>query len=156
MDYKVGAMNIQRGNCRGFTIIELMITVAIIAILAAIAIPSYLGVQKKAARNEAKANLEAVALALEGYMAENNDYGAAGVYTYFCGPNCTKSSFNHAAPIGTIANLGGGYNYNYQITVTTAPFFTITASPRGDGRVAGDVAPFVQSDGTRGPAGFGW
>jgi len=144
---------------KGFTLIELMIVVAVIAILAAIAIPSYLGVQKRAARSEAKATLEAIALALEGYMAENNDYGPTGVYTYVCGEGCLKKSFvGFPAPLGTIANLGGGYDYDYQITVTTtppSPAFRIDANPVR-GRVAGDLAPFLQSDGTKGPANFGW
>lgn len=142
---------------KGFTLIELMIVVAILAIIAAIAIPSYLGIQKRAARSEAKASLEAIALALEGYMAENNDYGPAGVYTYVCGEGCLKKSFSgFPAPIGTIANLGGGYDYDYQITVTTAPDFRIDANP-ARGRVAGDIiAPFILSDGTKGPANFGW
>jgi len=146
-------------NRKGFTLIELVVVVAVIAILAAIAIPSYLGIQKKAARSEAKANLEALALALEGYMAENNNYGPAGVYTYVCGNGCTKSSFaGFPAPLGTIANLGGGYVYDYQITLTTsppAPTFRIDANPVR-GRVAGDIAPFILSDGTKGPANFGW
>lgn len=145
---------------KGFTLIELMIVVAVIAILAAIAIPSYLGIQRRAARSEAKANLEAIALALEGYMAENNDYGPVGTYVYICGDNCTKSAFAPAfiPGLGTIANLGGGYDYNYQITVTTAPpspAFRIDANPVR-GRVVGDMAPFILSDGTKGPASFAW
>jgi len=146
-------------NKHGFTIIELLVVIAIIAILAAIAIPSYVGIKKKADRSEAKANLQVLALVLESYMAENNNYGPAGVYTYVCGFNCTKSSFaGFPAPLGTIANLGGGYSYDYQITVTTAlpaPTFIITANP-ARGRVVGDLTPFIQSDGTKGPSNFGW
>lgn len=148
------------GRChKGFTLIELMIVVAVIAILAAIAIPSYVGIQKKAARSEAKANLEAIALALEGYMAENNDYGPAGTnYWYICGDTCAKSSFGHLAPLATIANLGGGYGYNYQLKIieTPIPAYTVIGRPVR-GYVAGDngrTEPSVDSSGTKLPVGF--
>jgi len=141
----------------GFTLVELMIVVAVIAILAAVAIPSYLGIQKKAARSEAKANLEAIALALEGHMAENNNYGPSGNYSYVCGVGCTKSSFGIPAfPLGTITNLGGGYNYNYWVTLGTAPpgpSFVIAASALR-GNVAGDISPSINSSGAKLPAGF--
>lgn len=144
---------------QGFTLLELMVVVAIIAILAAIAIPSYIGIQKRAARSEAKANLEAISLVLEGYMAENNDYGSVQRYVYICGDNCTKSSFVPAfpVPLGTIANLGGGYSYDYAVNVTSQlnPAYIISALPVR-GRAVGDLTPFVQSDGTKGPANFGW
>jgi len=61
---------------RGFTLIELLIVVAIIGILAAIAVPAYIGVQTRAARSEAKANLQSLRLLEEQFFAENSNYTA--------------------------------------------------------------------------------
>ena len=63
-----------RTNQKGFTLIELMIVVAIIGILAAIAIPNFLQYQMKAKTSEAKVNLGAIKTSLEAYRAENDTY----------------------------------------------------------------------------------
>jgi type IV pilus assembly protein PilA len=61
-------------NKKGFTLIELMIVVAIIGILAAIAIPNFLKFQAKSKQSEAKTNLKAIYTAETGYFGENNTY----------------------------------------------------------------------------------
>jgi type IV pilus assembly protein PilA len=62
---------------KGFTLIELMIVVAIIGILAAIAIPNFLRFQAKSKQAEAKTNLGAMGVAAETYRAEKDTYRAS-------------------------------------------------------------------------------
>lgn len=59
---------------RGFTLIELMITVAIMAILAAIAYPSYIDSVRKARKADAQAQMMELASFMERFYTENNRY----------------------------------------------------------------------------------
>jgi prepilin-type N-terminal cleavage/methylation domain-containing protein len=59
---------------RAFTLIELLIVVAIIAILAAIAVPNFLEAQVRAKVGRAQSDLRSVATALESYRIDNNGY----------------------------------------------------------------------------------
>ena len=60
---------------KGFTLIELMIVVAIIGILAAIAIPNFLKFQAKSKQSEAKTNLGAIFTGELSFFGEQNQYG---------------------------------------------------------------------------------
>ena len=59
---------------KGFTLIELMIVVAIIGILAAIAIPNFLQYQMKSRQSEAKTNLQAIKTSEVSFQAERGCY----------------------------------------------------------------------------------
>ena len=61
---------------KGFTLIELMIVVAIIGILAAIAIPNFLKFQAKSKQSEAKSNLGAIFTGQLAFFGEQNQYGS--------------------------------------------------------------------------------
>ena len=59
---------------RAFTLIELLIVVAIIAILAAIAVPNFLEAQVRSKVSRVKSDLRSVVTALEAYAVDRNDY----------------------------------------------------------------------------------
>ena len=69
-------------NKKGFTLIELMIVVAIIGILAAIAIPNFLKFQAKSKQSEAKTNLKAIFTAETSYFGEENTFGTLPEVNY--------------------------------------------------------------------------
>ena len=71
-------------NKKGFTLIELMIVVAIIGILAAIAIPDFLKFQARAKQSEAKTNLGAIFTSQTAYFGEYSTYGGGNVTTNGC------------------------------------------------------------------------
>jgi type IV pilus assembly protein PilA len=67
-------MSVERSEPRGFTLVEVLIVVAIIGVMAAIAIPSFLRYQLRAKVGEALVNIRALATAEETFFTEHGHY----------------------------------------------------------------------------------
>ncbi len=89
--------NLIRKAKKGFTLIELMIVVAIIGILAAIAIPNFLRFQLKSKSSEGKVNIAAIRTAEESYLAEFGAYVPAVANPAAGVPGATKDQFDITA-----------------------------------------------------------
>jgi len=83
---------------RGFTLIELMVVVAIIGLLAAIAIPNFLKYQLKSRQSEARTNLSAIRTSEVAFNAEHGCYMAISSYGAVAPAAGTKSSGVSWAP----------------------------------------------------------
>jgi type IV pilus assembly protein PilA len=64
---------------KGFTLIELLVVILIIGILAAIALPAFLGQRSKAQDTEAKTAVRTAATAMKTYYTDTQDYTAATI-----------------------------------------------------------------------------
>ncbi len=123
-----------RTKSNGFSLVELMIVVAIMAILAAIAIPSFMRFSLRAKTAEANLNLAAIRTCLESYRAENDTY----LTPTACGPNPAGWAAGDGACEPTPWDAGDGFEtigfepdgpvrYQYAVTATGTTF-VITAT----------------------------
>ena len=117
---------------KGFTLIEVMIVVGIVAILSAIAIPSYSEYIRRARITEATSNLGTMRLKMEQYFQDNRTYVGA----------CTP---------GTVAVLPTAPNFTFACPVRLATSYRITAT----GNAGTPVAGFVYQLDMNNPVGTG-
>ncbi|MVF21364.1 type IV pilin protein [Methylocaldum sp. BRCS4] len=100
---------------RGFTLMELMIAVAVVGILAAVAFPSYQSQVIKTRRSDGKAALMSAAAKQEQYYLDNKTYAN------------TMTALGYSA---NPASSAEGY-YQISITASSATAFTLQAAPQG-------------------------
>jgi type IV pilus assembly protein PilA len=126
---------------KGFTLIELMIVVAIIGILAAIAIPNFLRFQAKSKQSEAKTNLGGIFTAETSYFAEHNNFADLNIiswapvgkskYRYHIGADANDLGFTTgtgSVPAGSwVMGTAGGPGID-----NTAGVFGFTAAAKGN------------------------
>lgn len=101
-----------------FTLVELMVVVAVIGVIAGIVLAAAGGVQKKAARDQAKAEIKTLSIALERYRADKGEYpqATATSQTALIANLTNYMTFktNQISGLGTNAQLLDPYGYPYR------------------------------------------
>ena len=111
---------------QGFTLIELMIVVAIVGILASIAYPSYQEQVRKGNRAECTGALISLASAMERYFTTNSTYLGAATGGANTGAPAATTFQTTQCPVD-----GGAATYNLTISAATATTYTLQATPTG-------------------------
>ena len=114
------AARLRARSAAGFTLIEVMIVVAIVAILAAVALPAYNDYVRRGQLPEAFGALADYRVKMEQYYQDNLSYGSSG--TNVCADGASAPSWNNFAP-------GGQKYFTYSCATTNAgQNYTITAT----------------------------
>ncbi len=123
-------MNSKLKDQGGFTLLELMLVIAIIGILSAIAIPNFMSYVAKTRQSEAKANLGAVFTDEQAYLAENDTYSEsftdigfalAGGAKYYDYTLTASGDWDATSWVGLHGSPGAGPPEGTIINVNTPP-----------------------------------
>lgn len=135
----------------GFTLIELMITVAIIAVLTAIAMPSYLGYVRKANRSAAQSYMMSAAARQEQALVDQRSYVAVTSNANFA--NLPSASSNPGLSYAVPPDVSARYNLTVALNAAcpsgTAVAYCFTATPTGSQQTDGTL--YLASTGAKSP-----
>jgi type IV pilus assembly protein PilE len=118
----------------GFTLIEVMIAVAVVGILTAIAVPSYTNYVLRARLTEAFSALSATQPNAEQFWANNRTYVAAGTATFPLPANTTNFSYslsNASSSAYTVTATGAGSVSDFVFTIDQNGARATTGAPSG-------------------------
>ena len=126
----------------GVTLIELVVAMAVVAILAAVAFPSYATFMKKSRRGDAEATLMDIAQREQQYLLDTRAYAPDG--TLYGGAT--------GSPIPVPADVSAYYTITITVPGGAPPTFTATATPIAGSQQAGDYTLTLDSTGAKSPA----
>ena len=117
---------------RGFSLVELLIVVAIILLIAAIAVPSYLSARIRANESAAVADLRTLNVAQTAYFSAYPTVGYASSIVSLGGSSCSPPSSASACLVDTVLANGtrSGYTFTLaNVSGTPAQSYQITLAP---------------------------